>query len=283
MIFCVNEYKKDLMLCGLSALLKNNYKTVKCVLDLSKLQFSAMKDALSVYGKSNELTDVTFKRKIIQTIMRISDLINDRSLSHIVHEYDLNLYMEIARTTCRKNIFKSIAPYWGLFNNYIKNCIVLFKQKAKQHEITNQFTVNPTKAVEIVLDEIESSLQSSDNNKKFNNEQTYQVYESEKAFQHNIILTNIETATDNFQVQLFNDCIYDVMGSKQHGLFDEMTWTERLKQLETSTPKIRVEDRQGSVLNDDKRTVYMGVSWLENGKYRYITLHKKAVKKSMKN
>lgn len=297
MMFCMNEYKNDILLCGINALLQNEYKTVNSVLELSKGTFHDMKDKLGKCINVEEPTDVNVKTKpipndnktnIMQTILRISDLINDRTLSCVALEYDIRRYIILMRAATKKHAYHTIAPFWALFNNYIKNCVVLFQQKQKLTEITNQFKVNPSVTVELVASEVEASLQAKDNEdhtkyQKFNDTQLYQVYESEKMFQHLVTLSYIDVGDDTYQVTLYNDCIYDVIGSRKLGLFLNKNWLDRLNSIETAIPMIVIQNRLGKYLNNDnKRNVYLGVSWMENGKFQYHSVHKKAIKRANK-
>ncbi|MGI4816400.1 MAG: hypothetical protein ACRYE7_00170, partial [Janthinobacterium lividum] len=221
------------------------------------------------------------RKKIVINIMEVSDMIRDKNLSYCVLNLDYMLYLEVAMIAANKNLYNSVNPYYALINMYIKKCIALCEQKKKVKEIFEQFDVNPTDTIMLILQnlknmidsEIKNSLCTSDaKNTRFQPEVVYQVFRGPPHFEKDVSVSCKSVGNDIVMNKYFKNCLFDVIGTKNLGLFHDKTWMERLDTV-NSTPKVLISECLGKDLNNINENVNLGVSWIHNGCSSYKTFN----------
>lgn len=202
--------------------------------------------------------------------MEVSDMIRDKNLPYVLVNLDYPIYLELAIAVVGRSIYNTMNPYYALVNTYIKKCVALCEQKKKAKEIYEQFNVNPTDTMLLVLQnlkrmtdsETKSSAQRILDSKCmrwFDPDVTYQVFRGPPHFERHVSVSCKAVGDDIMMSKYFKNCLFDVIGTKNLGIFHDKTWMERLETVNI-TPKVLILECTGKDLNDVNESVSLGVS-----------------------
>lgn len=281
-MFCLHDYKKDINTKVFIAIHNERFKTVEDVIVLSSKPVVEMNAMLKDYNVNafKEL-DYNLRKIAVMNIMEVSDMIRDKSVSYCAFNLDYTLYLDMAMIAANKNVYNSMNPYYALVNMYIKKCIALCEQKKKLKEIFEQFNVNATDTMMLILvnlkcmndSEIKNAQCIADSkNMRFEPEIVYQVFRGPPRFERHVSVSCKNVGNDIVMSKYFKNCLFDVIGTKNLGIFHDKTWMERLDSVNI-TPKVLINECLGKDLNNINENVSLGVSWIDNGCSAYKTFN----------
>lgn len=283
-LFCLHDYKKEIAIKTIIAIHENRYKSVEHVIELS---------SKSIYDIGEELKHIepeTFKdlpddfRKIVcLSILDIANLLCDKNITYILARMDYDLYLNTAISAVNKFAYTSIEPYNALIAMFLKLGVELRNKNRKSKEIQDQFKVNPTETMTLILNNLKSFREDELTNKRlsdsknvksqmrFDPDTVYHCFEAPLHFDSHVSIAYKIVNDKTYQVKYYKNCIFDVIGTKDE-LFYDKNWIERLEQLKV-TPKIMIKELTGAQLNEIDDNKSLGVSWMDNGKSYYKTFN----------
>jgi len=281
-MFCLHDYKKDINTKVFIAIHNEKFKTVEDIILLSSKPVVDINAALRDCNVNafKEL-DYNFRKRTVINIMEVSDMIRDKSVSYCALNLDYTLYLDMAIIAANKNIYNSVNPYYAFINMYIKKCIALCEQKKKVKEIFEQFNVNATDTMMLILGNLKCMIDSEIKNAqciadskimRFEPEIVYQVFRGPPHFERHVSVSCKYVGNDIVMSKYFKNCLFDVIGTKNLGLFHDKTWMERLDSVNI-TPKVLISECLGKDLNNINENVSLGVSWMDNGCSAYKTFN----------
>lgn len=275
-LFCLREKNDASVIPGLSAIVNNQYKTVSDILELCRTPPTDLKRILSETKACN-----LDKLNIMQSILRIGDLLHDRTLSYVFMHYSYEKYKVYCSTAVAKNVYGTSHPYWALIQLYLKTCVLRFEQRTTQQSLIRQFKINPAESLNHVMSQLDRKEQAERAQReqgtgkayKFDPEQMYTVYESDKPFSSRIVTSSLKCDGKVYSVQTYDNCLFNVLGTETES-FMNMSWMDRLEAINVQMPRIVLKNRQGDKLNRINRTAYMAVSWMNDGAFNMICVKK---------
>lgn len=283
-LFCLHDYKKEISIKTIIAIYNNKYKTVEDVKDLSsKSIYSINEELKQVDVDSFKELPMEFRKTICLSILDIANLLCDRNITYILARMDYDLYLTTAIAAVNKSAYTSIEPFNALVSMFLKLGVELRNKNKKSKEIQDQFKVNPTETMMLILNNLKSFREDELANKylldaknvksqmRFDPDTVYYCFEGPLHFDSHVSIAYKMVGDEMYQVKYYKNCIFDVIGTKNE-LFYDKTWIERLEKLSV-TPKVMIKKFTGTQLNEIDDNKSIGVSWMDNGKSYYKTFN----------
>lgn len=283
-LFCLHDYKKEISIKAIIAIYNNKYKTVEDVKELSSKSIYNINEELKhIDVDSFKELPIEFRKTICFSILDIANLLCDRNITYILARMDYDLYLNTAISAVNKSAYNSIEPFNALVSIFLKLGVELRNKNKKSKEIQDQFKVNPTETMMLILnnlksfreDELTSKRHADAKNVKsqmrFDPNTVYYCFEGPLHFDSHVSIAYKMVGDDMYQVKYYKNCIFDVIGTKNE-LFYDKNWIERLEKLSV-TPKVMIKEFTGAQLNEIDDNKSIGVSWMDNGKSYYKTFN----------